>query len=535
MGGCPARLREPGGEAVTGRGDPGAEAAAPPPGGVARRAADSYGQILRSSALIGGASLITVLIGIVRTKAFALLLGPAGFGLMSLLSSIADLARGIAEMGVGSSGVRQIAAAAGSGDLDRVARTAAVLRRISLLLGLLGGTVLVLAAAPISRLTFGDDDHVTAVALLSLAVLFGCLNGGYGALVQGMRRIGDLARLKIIGALAGALVGIPLVYALGEDGVAPAIVAVSAASAAAAWWYSRQIGLGNLSLRFTQALRESGPLLKLGVAFMASALMITGSAYIVRLMLTREVGIDAAGLYQSAWTLGGLYVSFILQAMGADFYPRLTAVAGDDPVANRLVNEQAQVSLLLAGPGVLATLTFAAPVIHIFYSARFEGAVEILRWIGLGMALRVAIWPIGFIILAKGSQKLFFWSEAAWTLVHLGLAWVLIGQFGAVGAGMAFFGSYVSHGLLVYAIVRRLGGFRWSAENLRIGLIFGVLTAAVFLSARLLPTAAALAVGAATVLAAAIWSLRRLVALVGQERMPAGLARVLGRLRFLTG
>ncbi len=43
--------------------------------------------------------------------------------------------------------------------------------------------------------------------------------------------------------------------------------------------------------------------------------------------------------------------------------PRLTAVAGTMTSATGLVNEQAQVSLLLAGPGVIATLTFAQLVI----------------------------------------------------------------------------------------------------------------------------------------------------------------------------
>ena len=45
--------------------------------------------------------------------------------------------------------------------------------------------------------------------------------------------------------------------------------------------------------------------------------------------------------------------------MGADFFPRLTAVARDKPESNRLVNEQVEVGMLVAGPGVLAMLAFA--------------------------------------------------------------------------------------------------------------------------------------------------------------------------------
>ncbi len=94
---------------------------------VATAEKDSYGQILKSSALIGGSSAINIAIGIVRTKAMAVLLGPAGFGLMGVYGSIIDLAQSIAGMGINSSGVRQIAAATGSGDTNRIARTVVVL------------------------------------------------------------------------------------------------------------------------------------------------------------------------------------------------------------------------------------------------------------------------------------------------------------------------------------------------------------------------------------------------------------------------
>ena len=110
------------------------------------------------------------------------------------------------------------------------------------------------------------------------------------------------------------------------------------------------------------------------------------------------------------------------------------------------MNEQAQVSLLLAGPGVLATLTLAPLVIALFYTAKFAEAVDLLRWMCLGIALRVITWPMGFIIVAKNKQNLFFGAELAWTVVNVGLTWLCLRWWGLNGAGIAFFGSYVFHG-----------------------------------------------------------------------------------------
>ena len=493
---------------------------------------DTYGQILKSSALIGGSSVVNIAIGIVRTKAMALLLGPEGFGLMGVYGSISNFAQCVASMGINSSGVRQIAEAVGSGDMERVARTVVVLRRTSIILGILGAVFLVAFSSQVSTLTFGDDQHAVAVALLSLAVLFSLVSGGQGALIQGMRRIADLARMGILGSFFGLLISIPLVYFLREEGVVPALVGIAAMTIITSWWYSRKVKIQPLAMTASQTKEEAAALLKLGFAFMASGILMMGAAYAVRIMVIRMVDLEAAGYYQAAWTLGGLYVGFILQAMGADFYPRLTAVAKDNAVCNRLVNEQTQISLLLAGPGVIATLTFASVVIALFYSAKFGPAVEVLRWICLGTTLQVITWPIGFIIVAKGAQKIFFWAELAWTVVNIGFSWICVSSFGLNGAGIAFFASYVFHWLLIYPIVRRLSGFRWSAANSKIGLLFLSLIAVVFCGFYLLPPFVAIGVGALAMILSSVYSLRVLLNLISLDQIPHPIKQLLVRFGF---
>ena len=338
----------------------------------------SYGQILKSSALVGGSSAMNTVIGIVRTKALAVLLGPAGFGLFGLYGSIASLTQSVAGIGINSSGVRQIAAAVASDDGERIAQTTVVLRRTSVFLGMLGAGLLAMFSRQVSRLTFGTEQHTGAVCLLSIAVLFQLISGGQGALIQGMRRIADLAKMSVLGALFGTLISVPMVYFLRENGVVPSLIAIAATTIVTSWWYSRKVQVQIRPMTASHVGREAAALLKLGFAFMASGLVGMGVAYAVRVIVLRKIGFEAAGFYQSAWALGGLYVGVILQAMAADFYPRLTAMVHDHRACNRLVNEQARMGLLLAGPGVLATLTFAPAVIALLYSAKFGAAVGIL-------------------------------------------------------------------------------------------------------------------------------------------------------------
>jgi PST family polysaccharide transporter len=282
----------------------------------------------------------------------------------------------------------------------------------------------------------------------------------------------------------------------------------------------------------SQVRQEAASLLKLGFAFMASGILTMEAAYAVQTMVLRTVNLEGAGYYQSAWTLGGLYVGFILTAMGADFYPRLTAVNKDNAACNRMVNEQAQVSLLLAGPGVIATLTFAPIVIALFYSAKFVGAMEILRWFCLGMALRVITWPLGYILVAKGERNLFIGVDLAWTVINVGLSWIFLRYFGLNGAGIAFFGSYVFHGLIIYPIVRHVSDFRWSATNIQTSLVIFSSIALVFLSSYLLPYLLATIIGALALVLSTVYSIRVLLNLVSMDRIPRPVLRWLMRFGF---
>ena len=487
----------------------------------------SYGQILRSSALIGGSSAITILLGMVRTKVLAIFLGPGGFGLLSIYSSVILLAQTFAGMGINSSGVRQIAEAVGLSEVERVATTTIVLRRMSLVTGLFGAALMLLCARQISLVSFGNANHARAIAALSVAVCFALLAAGQGALLQGSRRIADLAKMNMLGSALGTAASIALVYILRSRGVVLSLIAMALMTAFASWWYSRRVQVGTALAIRGSFFGEASALLKLGFAFMSSGLMTLGVAYVIRVIVLRKLGIVATGLYQSSWTLGGLYVGFILQAMGADFYPRLTAQIKSPTASNRLVNEQAQVGLLLAGPGVIATLTFAPLVIALFYSAQFQPAVSVLRWICLGTIIQVVTWPMGFILVAQARQVLFISCELAWTLVSLGFAWTCVDRFGLSGAGIAFFSSYIFHGVMIYAVVHRINGFRWSPANRRTGLLFLGIIAFSFISFYRLPFAMAEAIGMTMVLGASTYSIWTLAHLVAPDQIPAPVRRLL--------
>ena len=80
---------------------------------------NSYTHILKYTGLFGGVQGINILVGLVRNKLVALILGTMGMGLLALYSSTIKLVGDSTNLGLAISAVRDISAAYESGDRQK--------------------------------------------------------------------------------------------------------------------------------------------------------------------------------------------------------------------------------------------------------------------------------------------------------------------------------------------------------------------------------------------------------------------------------
>lgn len=496
---------------------------------------NSYNQILRSSSIMGGAQGLNYIVGLLRVKIVAVLLGLSGVGLISLYQSAVSLVGTASGLGIGSSGVREVAQAYGNQEAANAAVTVRVLRRACWATGFLGWGLAAALAKPISKWVFGTPEHAFAITVLGATLLMGSVSGGQMAVLQGVRRIGDLARANVASMLINTVIMISLYVWLKQKGIVPALLANAAVALAVSWWFARRVKVEPVALRWRDTLAGAGHLVGLGIAFMWSGLLTAGLDIATRTVITREYGVDAAGYYQAAWALSGTFAGFILAAMGADFYPRLTKVIQDRVQATRIVNEQTEIGVLLALPGLLATLAFAPLIIRIFYTADFLAGAALLPWFLLGIFGRVVSWPLGFIQLAKGTGRWFMATETIFIAFQLGLVIWLVRRVGTVGAAYAFAAAYVLYTVGMLWVASTLIDFRWSRDVKRLLAISGVFLTATVTVRLWVPGWQAAVVGGSIAIVGASVSLRELAARLGTEhRLIRACARVPG-IRWVIG
>jgi len=477
---------------------------------------DSYSQVLKSSSIMGGAAGINMLIRMVRTKFAAVLIGTGGVGLLAVFMVIQNLVSVIAGLGIQSSAVRDIAAVAGKNNEQAIGRAVLTLRRICWLTGLIGGASMMLLSPYLSQWTFGTHEHALEISALGIAILLTNLSGGQMALIQGMRHIGDLARVEVIGAAIGTVIAIIFYIIMGIKGIVPALLAIAMVQLSVSWFYARRLPVPTVSMTWRESFREAGSMVRLGLAFMWTALLTSIVAYVTNALITQQISLEAVGIFAAAFALSGMFVNFVLAAMGADYFPRLTGVAPDKEAMNRMVNEQTEIGLLIAVPGLLATLSLAPWIIQLFYTSEFLPAVGLLQWFILGCLGRVVSWPLGFVMLALGKGKWFSFTETAFNLLHIALIFSALILIGIEGVAVAFFVSYIGYIILVYYVAKKLTFFCWAVSVRRLLLYNLSLIAATFVLARVLPLWPAIIIGIIATVVATVLCLRGLVRRIGE-------------------
>lgn len=442
---------------------------------------ESYGQIAKSTGVYGGSQAIIMLVGILRTKILAVLLGATGVGLVGLYQSVIDLIKSFAGLGLSFSSVKDIAEANSTGDEDKIARTTTVLHRLLWLTGLAGMILMIAFSFPISEYLFGDQSKAWPICLLSFCVLTGILSSGQIALLQGKRRIIKMAKASVYGAVGGFIVAVVFYTWLGIDGIVPTLIVASLLSLVFSWWFSRNEFVRKVQISVKETFRQGGSMVKLGFYTMISGLISTATLFFMKSFMLQVSDIETVGLYQAVWSISFMYLGAILTSMGTDYYPRLCGLNGDNEAMVRFSNEQTRFVLLVTTPIIIFVLLLSSPILQLLYSSEFALAADLMRWQILGTFLKVLIWPVGFFLLAKGKGLRFFIAEFSWFALYYFATRFGWEYFGLESAGIAYLIAYVIYYPLVYFMVKPLCNFRFTNENLLLMLCFLAFTLVAFM------------------------------------------------------
>ena len=426
--------------------------------------ADSF----RSAVYTGGSQVAGLIASVARIKIAAIFIGVGGVGVYSLLTQLVTLASSFADLGVSSSSVREIAVARREQKSAEIGEIHAVSKSISLVTGFIVGIALVCFSTHLSEVILGSDEYSFHLALAGVAVFFTQIATPFSSLLAGLGEVKALARRRVVIAIVGTLICIPLYWSLGTGAIGFQIVALAALE----WLYARNqrriAMVPNILVqkeKFNDLARNT---ITNGLPFLWGTAAFLSTAYIVSIMVRSHAGLEGSGIYQSAWAISGYLVGFVLTAIGQDFYPRLAAQIHNPEEAKAIINAQIETGVLMVLPGMLLFSVLGDWIVPIFLTKDFSLAVPVVQVLFLGIFGRVINWPMLFALNAAKMPGRHVLAVTASSAAYIIFSSIGLRFWGIMGAAAGFAAMHIFHLVWMRIELGKLINFTYSKGTIRL-------------------------------------------------------------------
>lgn len=429
----------------------------------------SYSHILKYTGVFGGVQGLNILIGVVRNKLTALLLGPNGMGLVSLFNSTINMVVSASSFGIPTSGVQDISDKYAKGQ-EQLRDSIKVVRSWSLVTAIIGMFLCAVFSPVLNRLTFSWGDHTLHFALLSPVVALLILVGGEMAVLKATRQLKALACVSLLVVVASLLISVPIYYIWGQSGIVAVLVLQAFVQLCFTIRYSTRYYPYRVSFRF-RYLQGEMHIVKLGLAFVLSGILSSGAEFLIRTYINKVDQLDEVGLFNAGCTLAITYAGLVFSAMEADYFPRLCSFKEEGSELDNCVNRQVEVNVLLVTPFLIAML-FGLPIlIPLLYDASFNGMLRMTQFATVSMLFRAIYLPIEYLPLSKGESKMFLLQEAFAVILLVSLEIVGYRWNGLTGLGIGIALAYLIETIVVIMYSRFYYAYCLSCRTLRFMLI----------------------------------------------------------------
>lgn len=347
--------------------------------------------LLRSAAFVLSGNATASLLGFLRNLVVARMISVEDFGIAATFA----IALAVIEM-ASALGIEQQLIQAKDGERERLQ---AALQGFQFLRGVVNSIVLFLLAEPIARF-LRLEGVIWAYQAMALVPLMRGLHHLDPSRLSRSMRFGPLISTQVLPALVALISVWPLVYWLGDYRVMVGVILLQSLTALAS---SHLVAERPYRLVFDRSIMMRS--LRFGWPIMLNGVLLFGVFQGDRLIVGREIGIEALAVFSMAVTLTMTPMLLLTKSFQNLFLPLLSAARDTSERFERLTAVTLQ-SSLLAGLLLFAGIVVAGqPVIDLILGEKYAEMMPILSWMALVQAIRTANAGPAIVALSLGHSE----------------------------------------------------------------------------------------------------------------------------------
>ncbi len=378
-------------------------------------------------------------------------LGKEGFGALGMIQSTAGMFGIFAGLGLGITATKYVSELRRQDPL-RTGRILALSAAAAFLSGSIITVLVILLAPYLAQHVLAAPQLAAPLAIGAGLVFFGALNGAQTGALAGFEAFQTIARVNIYAGLAS----FPLiVLGVWRGGLQGAIWG-SVAALAVNWALTnralrRECAKANISYQLAVCRREMGVLHRFSLPAFLASMLVVAAIWVCNALLARQPqGYAELGLYAAAdkWRVMIVFIPTYVFAMVVPVLSNLYG-EGDGAGFQKVFKANLRLNAGLALALAVLIAAFAGPIMAMYGSSFGGGRIVlmVLAFSGFGEVLNAIL---GQPLIAAHQMWSRFAFAVCFVVLLVGLAWVLIPKWRALGLATAYGFAYACTTLILF-------------------------------------------------------------------------------------
>lgn len=370
----------------------------------------------------------------------ARLLGTAGYGQLTMISSTVVLFSTFAGLGLGVTSTKYIAQYY-LDDPERTGRIMGLTNLFGIISGSLMCIILLIMSPWLATNMLAAPDLSGALRIASLLLIFNTIVGIQSGSIAGFGAFKDLAKIAIFQGIISASLTVSGVYFFGLTG---AIIAMVINSIINTILYKSSIN--NLVKRFKinidylKSWKEKEIIWKLSVPSMLSGVMVGPVMWIANIIIINNLdGYSQLGIFNAAYQWKTM-LAFVPTVIGGVLLPLVSANINKENKSLEAVNILASWIIVI----VIALPLLAFPeIIAFFYGPEYSSAIFLQSISAMMLVSCILAYKEGIArkLIAKNLMWWGFLSNLVWGVLFL-ISIIIFQNLGALGLSLSYIISY---------------------------------------------------------------------------------------------
>lgn len=393
-------------------------------------------QLFRISSLNSVSVVIKIGIGLITSKVIAIYVGPAGMALVGNMRNFMTSVESFATLGLNGGIIKSVAE-----HRDNPAKVNTIVATLFMTLSsvaIITSCLLFFFAGYLNEQVFGAGfQYALIFKALAVALPFYSVSIFLLAVINGLGRFRNVIYVNIMGNVIGLLMSVALITQFNTLGALLSIVITPSLLFFLTFYYiSREFPFFKVVQQHKFDLSILKSLSSYSLMALFSSVFGAMVFLAIRKNIIAEIGIEAAGYWETMVRISGYYLMFVTTLVTVYFLPKLAVAQQTSETRSVFLSYfKSIIPLFITGAVIIYLLRFF--IIKTLFTAEFIAVERLFIWQLAGDVFKVASFILGYQFIAKKLTVAFIATEIMSLSVMFLLSYFLTANFGVEGVVMA--------------------------------------------------------------------------------------------------